>query len=245
MGILGIEVSADNFCFDNGAIIIPSLNSGVDGQVLESDVKEGQEKTCSVSIKTEDVEIPCRENASPPSHAKSLEYISKTQRSEAKEMTKDLLKVKEIVPIRKEKETNARNVSFPQKAMPIEEKMHQCNICYSMFVHEKDMYQHISAAHHRKFSASVCIGRLRNSKKFREVDVVTKPIKAHRKERQCDVCSNKFSDRRSREEHIRTMHPNTLHKCGYCLKEFLKESSLVQHTKSAHPYALLAAKEYL
>ena len=78
-----------------------------------------------------------------------------------------------------------------------------------------------------------------------EVDVVTKPIKAHRKERQCDVCSNMFSDRRSREEHIRTMHPNTLHKCEYCLKEFLKESSLVQHTKSAHPYALPTAKEYL
>ena len=94
MGILGIEVSADNFCFDNGAIIIPSLNSGVDGQVLESDVKEGQEKTCSVSITAEDVEIPCRKNAYPPSHVKSLEYISKNQRSEAKEMTKDLLKVK-------------------------------------------------------------------------------------------------------------------------------------------------------
>ena len=241
MGILGIEVSADNFCFDNGAIIIPSLNSGVDGQVLESDVKEGQEKTCSVSIKTEEVEIPCRENASLPSRAKSLE----DQRLKAKEMTTDFLKVKEFVPIRKEKETNAKSVSSPGKAMPMEEKMHQCNICSSMFVHEKDMYQHIRAAHHHKFSASVCIGRLRNSKKFREVDVVTKPIKAHRKERQCDVCSNKFSDRRSREEHIRTMHPNTLHKCGYCLKDFLKENSLVQHTKSAHPYAILAAKEYL
>ena len=51
MGILGIEVSANNFCFDNGAIIIPSLNCGVDGQVLESDVKESQEKTPTTNLK--------------------------------------------------------------------------------------------------------------------------------------------------------------------------------------------------
>ena len=70
VGILGIEVSGDSFCFENGAIIIPSLNrptSAVDG---DGDVRGGQKKRCVDFIKTEDksedAEGSCIEDACHP-----------------------------------------------------------------------------------------------------------------------------------------------------------------------------------
>ena len=59
VGLLGIKLSMEKLCFENGAIIVPSLNIQHSGDSLEtvSDVPGNHENICSVSIKTEDDDI--------------------------------------------------------------------------------------------------------------------------------------------------------------------------------------------
>jgi len=230
VGILGIEVSAGSFYFENGAIIIPSLNrptSAVDG---DGDVRGGQKKRCVDFIKTEDksedAEGSCIEDACHPTSrrlkkAKVAHHDDFGKNTEAE----DASQAEEVAPLMKRKLTKKqkkelkkmmreKRPTIPLQAAPIEEKI----------IDVKMLSQHNEAVPQKKRSLPLGLTPQCElcSKKFREMEDLNKHIKAvHEKRGQykCNLCSKMFVKKKDIEQQVGSVRPNkTLHECEQCLK---------------------------
>ena len=246
VGILGIEVSAGSFYFENGAIIIPSLNrptSAVDG---DGDVRGGQKKRCVDFIKTEDksedAEGSCIEDACHPTSrrlkkAKVAHHDDFGKNTEAE----DVSQAEEVAPLMKKKLTKKqkkelkkmmkeKRPTIPLQAAPIEEKI----------IDVKMLSQHNEAVPQKKRSLPLGLTPQCElcSKKFREMEDLNKHIKAvHEKRGQykCNLCSKMFVKKKDIEQQVGFVRPNkTLHEYEQCLrKRFNEERNSAEPPKSA------------
>jgi len=253
VGILGIEVSGDSFCFENGVIVIPSLKSptsGVDGEAIDGDVRGGQKKTCVDFIKTEDksedAEGSCIEDACHPTSrrlkkAKVAHHDDFGKNTEAE----DASQAEEVAPLMKRKLTKKqkkelkkmmreKRPTIPLQAAPIEEKI----IDVKDYV--KMLSQPNGAVPQKKHSlplgmtpqCELC------SKKFREMEDLnnhTKAVHEKRGQYKCNLCSKMFVKKKDIEQQVGSVRPNkTLHECEQCLKRkrFNEECNSAEQSKS-------------
>ena len=263
VGILGIEVSGDSFCFENGAIIIPYLNrptSGVDGEAIDGDVRGGQKKTCVDFIKTEDksedAEGSCIENACLPTprrlkkpkvayhddFGKNTEAEDVSQAEEVAPLMKKKLtkkQKKELKKTKKQKKELKKMMkekcpTIPLQAAPIEEKIIDVKDYVKMWS------QPNGAVPQKKHPLPLGMTPQCElcSKKFREMEDLNKHIKAVHETRgqyKCNLCSKMFVKKKDIEQQVGFVRPNkTLHECEQCLrKRFNKERNSAEPPKSA------------
>jgi len=250
VGILGIEVSAGSFYFENGAIIIPSLNrptSAVDG---DGDVRGTQKKRCVDFIKTEgkseEAEDSCIEDACHPTprrlkKPKVAYHDNFGKNSEAE----DVSQAEEVAPLMKKKLTKKqkkelkkmikeKRPTIPLQAAPIEEKIIDVKDCVKM------LYQHNEAVPQKKHPLPIGMTPQCElcSKKFREMEDLNNHIKAvHEKRGQykCNLCSKMFVKKKDIEQQVGSVRPNkTLHECEQCLrKRFNQERNSAEQPKYA------------
>ena len=244
VGTLGVEVSGDSFCFENGAIIIPSLNrptSAVDG---DGYVRGGQKKRCVDFIKTEDksedAEGSCIEDACHPTprrlkKAKVAYHDDSGKNTEAE----DVSQAEEVAPLMKKKLTKEqkkelkkkkkqkkelkkmmkeKRPTIPLQAAPSEEKIIDVKDCVKM------LSQPNGAVPQKKHplplgmtpQCELC------SKKFREIEDLknhTKAVHEKRGQYKCNLCSKMFVKKKDIEQQVGSVRPNkTLHECEQCLK---------------------------
>jgi len=252
VGILGIEVSGDSFCFENGAIIIPYLNrptSGVDGEAIDGDVRGGQKKTCAADFiktedKSEDAESSCIEDAylSTPRRLKKPK-VAYHEISGKNTKAKDVFQVKEVAPQMKMKKKKQKKElkkmikekrpTIPLRAAPIEEKIIDMKDCVKM------LSQPNEAVPQKKHplplgmtpQCELC------SKKFREMEDLnnhTKAVHEKRGQYKCNLCSKMFVKKKDIEQQVGSVRPNkTLHECEQCLrKRFNEEHNSAEQPKS-------------
>ena len=250
VGILGIEVSAGSFYFENGAIIIPSLNrptSAVDG---DGDVRGTQKKRCVDFIKTEgkseEAEDSCIEDACHPTprrlkKPKVAYHDNFGKNSEAE----DVSQAEEVAPLMKKKLTKKqkkelkkmikeKRPTIPLQAAPIEEKIIDVKDCVKM------LSQPNGAVPQKKHPLSLGMTPQCElcSKKFREMEDLNNHIKAvHEKRGQykCNLCSKMFVKKKDIEQQVGSVRPNkTLHECEQCLKRkrFNEECNSAEQPKS-------------
>jgi len=250
VGILGIEVSAGSFYFENGAIIIPYLNrptSAVDG---DGDVREGQRKRCVDFIKTEDksedAEGSCIEDACHPTPRRLKKpKVAYHDDFGANAEAEDVSQAEEVAPLIKKKLTKKqkkelkkmmkeKRPTIPLQAAPIEEKI------IDVKDYAKMLSQPNGAVPQKEHplllgmtpQCELC------SKKFREMEDLNKHIKAvHEKRGQykCNLCSKMFVKKKDIEQQVGSVRPNkTLHECEQCLrKRFNEERNSAEQPKSA------------
>jgi len=250
VGILGIEVSAGSFYFENGAIIIPSLNRPTSAADGDGDVRGGQKNRCVDFIKTEDksedAEDSCIEDACHPTprrlkKPKVAYHDNFGKNSEAE----DVSQAEEVAPLMKKKLTKKqkkelkkmikeKRPTIPLQAAPIEEKIIDVKDCVKM------LSQPNGAVPQKKHPLSLGMTPQCElcSKKFREMEDLNKHIKAvHEKRGQykCNLCSKMFVKKKDIEQQVGSVRPNkTLHECEQCLKRkmFNEERNSAEQPKS-------------
>jgi len=214
VGLLGINLSMERLCFENGAIIVPSMNIQHSGVNLEtvSDVPGSRENNCAVSIKTEDADMLSLRTASSSICLDNLEFSCKGI------YTND---VKEKI-----KELNEKN--------PINQRTHQCKLCPKNFCQKEHLRQHVENVH-KTHQCEFC------AKKFSRREPLCQHLKAaHDGETQappfrCELCLVTFGKKKVFERHIQIFHPTELHECKDCQKRFNGKGHLAEHVKAAHP----------
>ena len=214
VGLLGINLSMERLCFENGAIIVPSLNIQHSGVNLEtvSDVPGSRENNCAVSIKTEDDDMLSLGTASSSIRLDNLEFSCRGI------YTND---IKEKI-----KELNEKN--------PINQRTHQCKLCPKNFCQKEHLCQHVENVH-MTHQCEFC------AKKFSRREPLCQHLKAaHDGETQaspfrCELCLVTFGKKKVFERHIQIFHPTELHECKDCQKRFNGKGHLAEHVKAAHP----------
>jgi len=213
LGLLGIELSMERLCFENGAIIVPSLDIQHSGDSLEtvSDVPGSHENNCAVSIKTENDDMLSLGTASSSIRLDNLESSCKGSYING---TKE-----------KMKELNEKN--------PTNQRTHQCKLCPKNFCQKEHLRQHIENVH-KTHQCEFC------AKKFSRREPLGEHLKAAHDGGIpppfcCELCSVTFGKKKVLERHIQIFHPTKLHECKDCQKKFNEKGHLAQHIEAAHP----------
>ena len=234
LGLLGIELSMERLCFENGAIIVPSLDIQHSGDSLEtvSDVPGSHENNCAVSIKTENDDMLslgtasssiCLDNPESSCNRSYGESSGGSPNSQTKEKLTKNNKKKERV-VKKKSPVNVLQVPH------IEEKNHECKFCPKNFCQKKHLHQHIENVH-KIHQCEFCV------KMFSKRGPLCQHLKAAHGVNpfRCELCSVTFGKKKVLERHIQIFHPTKLHECKDCQKKFNEKGHLAQHIEAAHP----------
>ena len=202
----------ERLCFENGAIIVPSLNIQHSGVNLEtvSDVPGSHENNCAVPIKTEDCDMLSLGAASSSICLDNLEFSCKgSYTNDTKEKIKEL---------------NEKN--------PTNQRTHQCKLCPKNFCQKEHLRQHIENVH-KTHQCEFC------AKKFSRREPLCEHLRAAHNvvilPFRCELCSVTFGKKKVFDRHIQIFHPTELHECKDCQKRFNERDHLAQHIKAAHP----------
>merc|ERR1719474_1943859 len=215
LGLLGIELSMERLCFENGAIIVPSLNIQHSGDSLEtvSDVPGSHENNCAVSIKTEDCDMLSLGAASSSISLDNLEFSCKgSYTNDTKEKIKEL---------------NEKN--------PTNQRTHQCEFCAKKFSRRELLCEHLKAAHDGDippaFRCELCSVTFGKKKVFERHIQIFHPTEFH----ECKDCRKRFNRKGHLAEHVKAAHPKEKrHVCKICLATFFSRSALKAHKKKKH-----------
>jgi len=211
LDVLGIKLSIERLCFENGATAPLKIQSYGDlEEVTASGVRESHEKISAASIKTENDDPLSLETAS----SQTKEKLTKNKK--------------------KEKVVKKKSPTTLLQATHKEEKTHQCKLCPKNFSQKERLEEHIENVH-TTHQCEFC------AKKFSRREKMCEHIKAVHKggdlyhQFQCKHCSVIFGKKKVLEKHMMTFHSKEkLHGCKHCLKRFREESHLAQHMKASH-----------
>jgi len=238
VGLLGIKLSMERLCFENGAIIVPSLsiqNSGDIEEVTASDVRKSLDKIITASIKTESDDLLslgtasssiCLDNPESSCNRSYGESSGGSPNSQTKEKLTKNNKKKERV-VKKKSPVNVLQVPH------IEEKNHECKFCPKNFCQKKHLHQHIENVH-KIHQCEFCVKMFSKRGPFCQHLKAAHGVNPFR----CELCSVTFGKKKVFERHIKIFHTTELYECKDCQKRFNEEGHLAQHVKDAHPKEL-------
>ncbi len=118
----------------------------------------------------------------------------------------------------------------------------QCSMCFKTdFNSEREMLEHYKSNHDNIDLKSKKCGRC-YQEFFIISDLVKHVSEVHKGEikgpyeDKCEVCQEKFTNRKSLKHHIASVHRNrTIHKCEYCTYQCLDRRCLKVHASTVHP----------
>jgi len=237
VGLLGIKLSMEGLCIENGAIIIPPLNIQNCGDIEEvtaSDVRKSHEKISTVSIKTESDDLLSLGTASSPICLDNLKSSCKRSCEEIPGGSPNSQTKEKLAKNNKKKEKVVKKKSpiTILQAAYIEEKKRQCEFCPKSFCQEEHLDQHIENVH-TTHQCEFC------AKKFSRREPLCEHLRAAHNvvilPFRCELCSVTFGKKKVFDRHIQIFHPTELHECKDCQKRFNERDHLAQHIKAAHP----------